>query len=186
MKKQYVIFTGADWGWAVANEINATRGGDFPVFGRMHGAKRIDVARILAEHPDDEPRYAFFLNWSWMVPPVTTALYECVNFHCTPLPYGRGGAPIENMILREHTETVMTAHRMVEEVDAGPIYARHSELISLAGTKDEILARFVKPVTQMIRWIIEAEPTPVPQTGEVTHFKRLPKAVYEACWEGRK
>ena len=65
------------------------------------------------------PRYVFFLHWSWIVPEKIVQEFECVNFHMTDLPYGRGGSPLQNLILRGHTETKLTAHRMVKELDAG-------------------------------------------------------------------
>lgn len=132
-----------------------------------------------------KPRYLFFLNWSSYVPTDILAMTDCVNFHCTPLPYGRGGGPIENLILRGHTETTMTAHRMVEELDAGPIYGVRGP-VSLAGTKEEILDRFVEPCSELIRWIVEKEPEPMEQVGEVVIFKRLPKPEFEKLWARRK
>src|SRR5262245_59136556 len=92
-----------------------------------------------------DTRYLFFLNYSNHVPSYILNQFECVNFHCSSLPYGRGGHPIENLILRGHTETVITAHRMTEELDAGPIYGV-SAPISLAGTKKQIQDRFIRPV----------------------------------------
>ena len=128
--------------------------------------------------------YAFFLNWSSKVPSAVLALTEAVNFHCTRLPYGRGGGPIENLILRGHRETVVTAHRMIDEIDAGPIYGM-SDAVSLAGTKLEVVARFVEPCASLIRQIVKTEPTPTPQVGHVTYFARLPKAEYDALWASR-
>jgi methionyl-tRNA formyltransferase len=119
-----------------------------------------------------------------MVGPEVTNNFTAINMHCTALPYGRGGGPIENLILRGHTETIITAHRMVEHLDAGPIYAQ-SVPVSLAGTKVEILDRFVEPVVDLIRYIVDNEPEPVPQAGEVVTFKRLPKAEMEALWSAR-
>lgn len=131
-----------------------------------------------------QPRFAFFVNWSDFVTPDILALSEPVNFHCTPLPFGRGGGPIENLLLRGFTETVITAHRMVEALDAGPIYGQRGP-ISLAGTKGQILDRFVEPCVDLIRWIIETEPEPYPQVGEVVTFKRLPRAEFEKFWRER-
>ena len=127
------------------------------------------------------PRYIFCLNWSDYVPPPLLEQHEVVNFHCTALPYGRGGHPIENMILRGHTETVITAHRMTAEVDAGPIYGV-SPPVSLAGTKAEILHRFIQPCVDLIRGIIETEPAPHPQGGGVVRFSRLTPAALRAFW----
>lgn len=131
-----------------------------------------------------QPRYVFFLNWSHLVKPDVLALSECVNFHCTPLPYGRGGGPIENMILEGHTHTVITAHRMVEALDAGDIYTTRGP-ISLVGTKDDIRQRFITPVADMMQWIIETNPTPTPQVGEPTYFKRLSPEAYAQFWKDR-
>ncbi len=133
---------------------------------------------------DMEPRYLFFLHWSEKVRPEITEVYTCVNFHASRLPYGRGGHPIENLILRGHTETVITAHRMTEEIDAGPIYGR-SGRVSLAGTKEEILDRFIDPCVELIRWIVQTEPTPVPQGGAVVPFQRLSPEAYDVFWKAR-
>ena len=80
------------------------------------------------------PRYVFFLHWSWIVPEKIVQEFECVNFHMTDLPYGRGGSPLQNLILRGHTETKLTAHRMVKELDAGPVYGK--EPMELSGSAD--------------------------------------------------
>lgn len=145
---------------------------DDPDFG-------ISLADLVAQV---RPRYAFFVHWSTLVPKAVLDACECVNFHCTPLPYGRGGHPIENLLLAGRTETVITAHRMVRELDAGPIYSR-SGPVSLAGTKPEILDRFIQPVAELIRWIVEREPRPVPQVGEVVRFSRLSPDVYRQVWD---
>jgi methionyl-tRNA formyltransferase len=129
-------------------------------------------------------RYVFFIHWSTWVPPDVLALSECVNFHCTALPYGRGGGPIENLIQRGHTETVLTAHRMTDDLDAGPIYGTRGP-ISLTGNKADILARFIEPCVELIRWIVDTEPEPVPQVGEVVTFTRLPPAERDALWSRR-
>jgi|SRR6516164_1882173 methionyl-tRNA formyltransferase len=67
------------------------------------------------------PRYVFFPHRSWRVPTEIVARFECVCFHPTDLPYGRGGSPLQNLIVRGHNSTVLTALRTVEEFDAGSI-----------------------------------------------------------------
>lgn len=66
------------------------------------------------------PRYIFFPHWSHKVPAEIIDRYECVCFHETDVPYGRGGSPLQNLIERGHKDTVVTALRMVEDFDAGP------------------------------------------------------------------
>jgi methionyl-tRNA formyltransferase len=140
--------------------------------------------RVAEQFSEDCLPPVFYLNWSQIVPDVFIDNYTCINFHCTRLPYGRGGHPIENLILAGHTETVISAHLMTSELDAGPIYCV-SDPISLSGTKDDITARFVEPVAKMMRWIIETNPEPKPQVGEPVYFKRLPPDVYEEFWAKR-
>lgn len=132
-------------------------------------------------------RWTFFVNWSAIVPAQWLAHMRApVNFHCTDLRMNpmRGGAPIENLLLRGYTETMMSAHVMTPQVDAGPVYGVRGP-ISLAGSKEDILERFIAPISELIRWIVETEPKPVPQQGTPVIFKRLPKAEYDAFWRAR-
>lgn len=131
-----------------------------------------------------QPDWIFFLNWSHRVPESITNRYRAVNFHCSDLPQGRGGGPIENLILRGHSHTVITAHQMTQELDAGPIYCK-SGPVSLDGTKEEIQQRFIEPVALMIADIAVNSPEPQPQQGTPTYFKRLTPADYEAFWVAR-
>lgn len=117
-----------------------------------------------------KPDYIFFPHWSHKVPATIHENYNCVCFHSTPLPFGRGGSPVQNMILMGHKETRVTALRMVEAMDAGPIYLQKP--LSLYGGGDEIFIRIAKTIVPMIHEILATRPTPVPQTGEPTPFKR--------------
>ena len=116
------------------------------------------------------PRYIFFPHWSHKVPKTILESHECVCFHETDLPYGRGGSPLQNLIARGHQETVISALRMTEEFDAGPIYAKRA--LSLLGLGEEIFVRSARIVAEMIADIIERRPEPVPQSGEPTVFAR--------------
>jgi methionyl-tRNA formyltransferase len=112
----------------------------------------------------------FFVHWSNKVPKHITDNYECICFHPTPLPYGRGGTPYQNMILAGHTETVITAFRMTEEMDAGPIYLTKN--LSLSGDLSLILRRAYEIIANMIQIILDYNPQPYPQEGEVVIFSR--------------
>lgn len=116
------------------------------------------------------PRYVFFLHWSWKVPTDIVENYECVCFHMTDVPFGRGGTPLQNLILLGHRRTKLTAFRMVEALDAGPVYLK--EDLSLDGSAEEIYRRVSQLSAEMIRRMIARQPTPVPQRGEPTVFKR--------------
>ncbi len=117
-----------------------------------------------------QPRQIFFLHWSWKVPAEIIERFECVCFHMTDVPYGRGGSPLQNLIVRGHKATRLTALRMVEAFDAGPVYLKAE--LDLSGSAEEIFRRASTLATRMIRTLIEEQPVPQPQRGEVVNFAR--------------
>lgn len=131
----------------------------------------------LARVEEIRPRYIFFPHWSWIVPKEIVERYECVCFHSTPLPYGRGGSPVQNMIERGHKQTKLTAFRMTAGLDEGPIYQQRD--VSLAGSADQIFIRIADIIQEMIPTIIDTRPEPKPQEGEPTVFKRRTPAQSE-------
>ena len=127
------------------------------------------------------PRYIFFPHWSWIVSDEIVQNYECVCFHMSDVPYGRGGSPLQNLIVQGNKETKLTGLRMTEVLDAGPVY--YKEPMGLEGSAQEIYVRASKLIYKMIERIIKEEPVPMEQEGEIVNFKRrtpdmsaLPKA----------
>jgi methionyl-tRNA formyltransferase len=116
------------------------------------------------------PRYIFFLHWNWFVTDDIWKNHECVCFHMTDVPYGRGGSPLQNLIVAGHKETKLSALRMVEEMDAGPVYTKTP--LSLEGRAESIYIRAGELSFDLIRWFVANEPTPVPQQGEGATFRR--------------
>lgn len=116
------------------------------------------------------PRYVFFPHWNWKIPDAVIDRWECVVFHTAPLPYGRGGTPIQNLILRGFQKAPVNALRATAELDAGPIY--FSEDVELGGSLSEIFERIGRAVARMIVQIIDVEPQPKEQTGSPTVFTR--------------
>ena len=67
----------------------------------------------------------------------------------TDLPYGRGGSPLQNLIIRGGKTTKLFAFRMTEEFDARPNYLKRN--LSLEGTAREIFIRANYLSAKMIR-----------------------------------
>lgn len=117
------------------------------------------------------PRYVFFPHWSYRIPESVFAEYTCIVFHMTDLPYGRGGSPLQNLIVRGHSHTKLSAIHVDKGLDTGDIYMK--EDLTLCGTADEILRRASDTIfTKMIPYILEQNPTPVPQKGDAVIFRR--------------
>ena len=88
----------------------------------------------------------------------------------TDLPYGRGGSPLQNLIIRGHKKTKISAIKVSNWIDAGDVYLK-SEL-DLSGSAKEIFIRSSLVIYNMISEILTTSPKPIPQTGKITNFKR--------------
>lgn len=123
---------------------------------------------------DFHPDYIFLPHWSYIMPRELTDNWECVVFHMTDLPYGRGGSPLQNLIVRGHKETKISAIRVTEKLDGGPVYMKHA--LSLEGSAQEIFVRCSDIIfEEMIPQFLDGDRkkiTPVPQEGEPVIFKR--------------
>lgn len=117
-----------------------------------------------------KPDYIFFLHWSYIIPKDVFENFNCIVFHMTDLPYGRGGSPLQNLIMRGHSETMISAIKVSKGIDTGPIYLKKG--LSLNGTAKEIFLRAGKVMFKMIKEIITKRPIPIDQIGEVVTFKR--------------
>jgi methionyl-tRNA formyltransferase len=159
----YVVAGSNAWNRQVYNEKIVNYPGTWFF---INSSQDLTIERI----NDIKPRYIFFLHWSWKVPDELIKNYECVCFHMTDVPYGRGGSPLQNLIIRGHKDTKLTALRMVRDFDAGDIYCQ--ENLGLAGNAEEIYLRATELSAKMIDYMIQNQPNPVPQTGEATIFKR--------------
>ena len=116
------------------------------------------------------PVKIFIPHWSYIIPSAIFERYECIVFHMTDLPYGRGGSPLQNLIVRGLTATKLSALRVEVGLDTGPVYLKMD--LSLSGTAEEIFVRVNKLVGKMIVEIIQNNLQPVPQEGAPVVFKR--------------
>ena len=117
------------------------------------------------------PDYIFFPHWSYIIPKNIYENFNCVVFHMTDLPFGRGGSPLQNLIARGIKKTKISAIKVVGEIDAGPIYFK--EDLELYGSATEIFYRTAKTIFEkMIPSIIATQPEAKAQEGEIVTFAR--------------
>lgn len=118
------------------------------------------------------PTYVFFPHWSWIIPEEIYTAYRCVVFHLTDLPFGRGGSPLQNLIVRGIYDTQISAIRVDAGLDTGAVYMKHPATLE-EGSADTLLAEISRIIfTRMIPHILETDPSPTPQEGPTTTFQR--------------
>lgn len=117
------------------------------------------------------PDYILLPHWSYIISDEITQNWSCVVFHMTDLPYGRGGSPLQNLIVRGHKETMISAIKVTEKIDGGPIYMKKP--LALEGSAQEIFIRCSDVIFhEMIPRFLEENLEPVEQIGEPVIFKR--------------
>lgn len=159
----YVIATSRPWNEIMANRLQERTGHTFHLITHKD---ELTLERL----QEIEPRFVFFPHWSYIVPEQIFNAYECVIFHMTDLPYGRGGSPLQNLIQRGHKETMISALRCVKDMDAGPIYLKRP--LCLEGAASEIFLRAASIIEKMIEEIVCKEPSPMLQEGRPVFFQR--------------
>ena len=119
-----------------------------------------------------QPEKIFFMHWNHRIPQQIFDEWECIVFHTAPLPIGRGGTPIQNLIERGFTHAPLNALRVTGELDAGPIYG--SREIELGGSLTEIFERIRLAAAELVEFIIGENPIPSEQVGVPLVFRRRP------------
>lgn len=158
-----VIATSRSWNESMVKRLNERSGSTFYLVNDP-SRLTIDVLSKIA------PSYIFFPHWSYIIPENIHENFECVIFHMTDLPYGRGGSPLQNLISRKVYSTKVSALKCVKELDAGDIYLKKD--LSLHGNAEEIYLRASEVIEEMILEIIKNQIMPYPQQGEPVAFRR--------------
>lgn len=117
-----------------------------------------------------QPAFVFVTHWSHIIPARIFEQFNCIVFHMTDLPFGRGGSPLQNLIARGFDKTKISAIRVEKGMDTGAVYLKKD--LSLLGTAEEIFIRATDVIEQMIVEIVENKLQPQPQQGDVVVFHR--------------
>lgn len=121
---------------------------------------------------DINPLYIFFPHWSYLIPQTMYEHYNCIVFHMTDLPFGRGGSPLQNLIIRGIYETKISAIEVTKELDSGAIYLKEDVNIAQGSAQENFIHISNIIFEKMIPQFLTKQLTPVKQTGTITVFKR--------------
>lgn len=99
------------------------------------------------------------------------------NIHPSLLPRWRGAAPIERAIQAGDAETGVSIMRLVEELDAGPVYAQRRVPLTAEDDHASASARLLAIAVELLVDVLERRPEPTPQSDDgVTYAEKITAA----------
>jgi len=105
-----------------------------------------------------------------------------LNVHPSLLPRWRGAAPVERAIMAGDTETGVTIHRTVKELDAGPIAAQAAFPIGLEDDAGAVFTQAASLAATLLEAILP-EPSFRPQPDEgVSYAQKITSDDRELDW----
>ncbi len=111
-----------------------------------------------------------------LIPEAVLAGRLWLNVHPSLLPRWRGAAPVERAIMAGDSETGVTIHRTVKELDAGPIAAQRAFPIEPEDDAGAVYAKAAALAVELLEDVLpEPEFTPQPEDG-VTYAEKITAA----------
>ena len=164
MKNRYIILSEKKWHEDLFNQLKS----EFKENEWLLINKKSDFnLQLLNEFKPDK---IFIPHWSYIIPEEIFNSFDCIVFHMTDLPFGRGGSPLQNLIVRGFKSTKISAIKVQSGIDTGDVYLKKS--LDLTGSAQEIFQKSAIIIEEMIKEIIIKKSIPSPQIGEIVEFKR--------------
>lgn len=109
-----------------------------------------------------------------LIPSSVLSVVPMVNAHYSLLPRWRGAAPVERAILAGDTKTGVCIMRVVEELDAGEVFARQEIAIGPTDTADDLRSRLDRVAcTLLVETLRRGEWAGEPQVGDVDYARKI-------------
>jgi len=87
--RTYIIASPKEWHDNMVDSLQRRFSGDTVV--RVRAPQELNHENIQHMNPD----FIFFPHWSTHIPSAIYSNFNCIIFHMTDLPYGRGGSPLQ-------------------------------------------------------------------------------------------
>jgi methionyl-tRNA formyltransferase len=142
-------------------------------------AEGLGIAVLQPERPTAElelPGEAVVVAaYGLLIPESLLARGLWLNVHPSLLPRWRGAAPVERALLAGDTETGVTIHETVKELDAGPIAAQRAFPLTEDDDAGTVYARSAELAVELLGEVLPS-PSFVPQEGEPTYAAKIEAA----------
>ncbi len=142
-------------------------------------AERLGIPVLQPERPTAELELpagtVVVAGYGLLIPETLLERGLWLNVHPSLLPRWRGAAPVERALMAGDTETGVTIHETVKELDAGPVAAQRAFAI---GPDDDAGSVFARSAELAVELLDEVLPTPAfsPQEGEPTYAAKIEPA----------
>lgn len=160
----YIVLSEKEWHISVFNSLKMHFKQDNWFLLTSKNDFKLEKLKII------NPKKIFIPHWSYIIPKEIYENYDCIVFHMTDLPYGRGGSPLQNLILNGHHETKISAIKVEDGIDTGGVYLKKP--LGLDGSAFEIFSNASLIIQDMIKEILINNLNPIVQSGKITNFKR--------------
>ena len=145
-----------------------------------HHVVYVDHKDLLEENIKQyNPKYIFFIGWSWIIKDDIINKYPCICLHPSLLPKYRGGSPMQHQIINGEKESAVTLFYMDEGIDTGDILFQKK--FSLNGDLVDIYNRVTKIGSEgVIKIIQDGCDNKIKQDeSEATFYKRRKPSMSE-------
>jgi len=159
----YIILSQKSWNKSLLDDLSLKTDDNWILISSKKDFNDDNLKKI-------NPDKIFIPHWSYIIPELIFNSFECIVFHMTDLPYGRGGSPLQNLILLGHKNTKISALQVESKIDTGDIYLKKD--LSLNGSAQDIYERANRVIGEMIIEILNTKPVPIKQQGNPTLFTR--------------
>ena len=141
-------------------------------------AERLGIPVLQPERPavglDLEAPTVVVCAYGLLIPPDVLAEREWLNVHPSLLPRWRGAAPVERAIMAGDTETGVTIHETVAELDAGPVAAQEAFPIGAADDAGAVYRVAAEVAARLLDGVLgDADRRFTPQTGTATYAEKI-------------
>lgn len=121
-----------------------------------------------------------------LIKPHVLAALPMINVHFSLLPRWRGAAPLERAIIAGDTVTGVCIIDVVEQLDAGDVYAREEVPIGDTTTAEQLREVLVGVATGLLLDVLDGDlPEPQPQVGDVTYAEKFSADDWRLDWNER-
>ena len=142
-------------------------------------AERLGIPVLQPERPTAElelpAETIVVVAYGLLIPEALLGRGLWLNVHPSLLPRWRGAAPVERALLAGDTETGVTIHETVKELDAGPIAAQRAFPIGPEDDAGVVYARAAELAVELLDEVLP-EPSFRPQEGEPTYAAKMEAA----------